>query len=261
MSDIAIWLDLTCIVKKGDIVMNILSKKFSAFTLSEVLITLGVIGVVSAITMPILVQNHQKQTTVNRLKSAYSTLYQAVQLSEADNGNVGEWDFTKNGEDFYNTYLAKYIKSVKTFPSTEYAEKANIKYLNGNICASDNWCNIVSATINKGVVLSNGTVIIIEGCTVEHCTSLNTAIDINGLKAPNTIGKDIFNFTIQQDNHTVVPFGLHKVHGATEGGKLFIRDDVVGTKFSHSCNKNKLGEYCAGLIMLDGWKIAPDYPW
>ena len=37
-------------------------KKISAFTLAEVLVTLGIIGVVSAMTIPTLMQNHQKKT-------------------------------------------------------------------------------------------------------------------------------------------------------------------------------------------------------
>ena len=43
-----------------------------AFTLAEVLITLGVIGVVSAITMPTLIQNQQEKVLINQLKVANS---------------------------------------------------------------------------------------------------------------------------------------------------------------------------------------------
>ena len=42
------------------------------FTLAEVLITFGIIGVVAAITMPMLITHYQKQATVNQLKKAYS---------------------------------------------------------------------------------------------------------------------------------------------------------------------------------------------
>lgn len=45
-----------------------------AFTLAEVLITIGVIGVVAAITIPSLVTSYQKRMTVNRLKGSYSKL-------------------------------------------------------------------------------------------------------------------------------------------------------------------------------------------
>ena len=49
-----------------------------AFTLAEVLITLGIIGVVAAFTLPNLIANYKKNSTVEQLKVAYSTLNQAV---------------------------------------------------------------------------------------------------------------------------------------------------------------------------------------
>ena len=48
-------------------------KRQSAFTLAEVLITLGIIGVVAAMTLPTLIQNHQKQTYVVGLQKAMNT--------------------------------------------------------------------------------------------------------------------------------------------------------------------------------------------
>ena len=59
----------------------------AAFTLAEVLITLGIIGIVAAMTMPMIVENTKKQQTVVQLKKAYSVLSQAVELSELDNGS------------------------------------------------------------------------------------------------------------------------------------------------------------------------------
>ena len=50
-----------------------------AFTLAEVLITLGVIGVVAAMTMPSLVANYQKKVWVNQLKKTVSVMNQAFQ--------------------------------------------------------------------------------------------------------------------------------------------------------------------------------------
>ena len=47
------------------------------FTLAEVLITLGIIGVVVALTLPALIANHREKETVVRLKKAYSTLSNA----------------------------------------------------------------------------------------------------------------------------------------------------------------------------------------
>ena len=50
-----------------------------AFTLAEVLITLGIIGVVAALTLPSLIQNHHEQVLENKLKKMYSTISQGIQ--------------------------------------------------------------------------------------------------------------------------------------------------------------------------------------
>ena len=57
-----------------------------AFTLAEVLITLGIIGIVSAATIPIMLTNFKKRETVAKVKAAYSILSQAVKLSVEENG-------------------------------------------------------------------------------------------------------------------------------------------------------------------------------
>lgn len=66
-------------------------KNFNAFTLAEVLITLGIIGVVAAITIPTLIQQHRKQVIETRLKKFYSSVNQAVKLAEVDFGDKKLW--------------------------------------------------------------------------------------------------------------------------------------------------------------------------
>lgn len=57
------------------------------FTLAEVLITLGIIGVVAALTLPALIQNYQKKATATSVKKAYSELNQVIQMAKADYGD------------------------------------------------------------------------------------------------------------------------------------------------------------------------------
>ena len=52
------------------------------FSLSEVLITLGIIGVVAALTIPNIIKNYQKHKTINRLKTTYSTLNNALEMAK-----------------------------------------------------------------------------------------------------------------------------------------------------------------------------------
>lgn len=64
------------------------------FTLAEVLITLGIIGVVAALTIPTLVAKHKEKVTVVKVKKAYSTLYNAFQFALANEGTVDNWGLT-----------------------------------------------------------------------------------------------------------------------------------------------------------------------
>ena len=64
------------------------SLKKAAFTLAEVLITLGIIGVVAAMTMPSLIQNYQEKATVTKLKKCYSLVSQAYVSILNDEGEV-----------------------------------------------------------------------------------------------------------------------------------------------------------------------------
>ena len=58
-------------------------KTYFAFTMAEVLITLGIIGVVASITLPALVQNYQKHVLKNQYKKAYANFYNAIKLTQA----------------------------------------------------------------------------------------------------------------------------------------------------------------------------------
>ena len=64
-----------------------------AFTLAEVLITLGIIGVVAAMTLPALIQNYQKGVVLNRLKQTYAQITVGAEAAAADQDNtpIHQW--------------------------------------------------------------------------------------------------------------------------------------------------------------------------
>ena len=63
----------------------------SAFTLAEILITLGVIGIVTILTLPIIIDNYKKSIIETSVKKFYTTMNQAIILSERENGDRHEW--------------------------------------------------------------------------------------------------------------------------------------------------------------------------
>ena len=94
---------------------SLLTSNKSAFTLAEVLITLGIIGVVAAMTLPTLVQKKTNSEVEAKLQKIYSAMNQAVMLSEIDNGPKEYWPPScteTTCEEYYNKYFLKYLKNV-----------------------------------------------------------------------------------------------------------------------------------------------------
>ena len=83
------------------------------FTLAEVLITLGIIGVVAAMTIPTLVSKSQQRQHVIAWRKAYSSLAQAVRLMQADEATPEDFvdSFKTQGEQefAYATALSHYM--------------------------------------------------------------------------------------------------------------------------------------------------------
>ena len=88
------------------------------FTLAEVLITIGIIGLVAALTFPILLKHHRKTVIETSLKKFYTSTNQAVLLSVAQNGETKDWQFPSNTpeeiENWYNIYFKKYLNTHRT---------------------------------------------------------------------------------------------------------------------------------------------------
>ncbi len=212
-------------------------KKNFGFTLAEVLITLGIIGVISAITMPILITNYQKQVTVNKLKQTYSMLSQAIQMAEAEYGFMSEWDIDYNETDkFFNKYMKPYLKTTD-------ANLNPVKHFFLNGIDFDN--DFVPGTL-KHYYLANGSELAMWGSPPYNVFFI--FVDINGYKLPNVVGKDTFLFNTDIDK------------GIVANGSLLDRDTMINSEWS-GCNKSSRGNFCGALIMHDGWKIEKDYPW
>ena len=238
-----------------------------AFTLAEVLITLGIIGVVAAMTMPSLIVNYQKKQTVTQLKKAYSELYQAIKVSEKDYGTIEGWSLDGNLqeqiEDFSSNYLFPNIKILKScIPSSNECWADNVLSLGGVEPLYDNPKNGARASF-----------IAASGYTVYywlHGTGGWFWVDINGLKKPNTIGKDIFvlYLTFSQTTSNACPEGtLNRVGFFPLGASCEAIKDRASLLdgSNYACKKNSslktAGAYCGALIMFDGWEIKKDYPW
>lgn len=181
--------------------------KIKAFTLAETLITLVIIGVVAAITIPILHNNYVEQERVSRVKKVYSTLGQAMLWVKSEGGS---YDFeTADGNDallkkWYQTYLEPRLVTTKICYATTKGcwNEGDSYFLNGSV-ASYNRTGVGIGNNIITAVLVDGALINIDGFSaadMRNTFGVNVSgnsgfvlyFDINGSKKPNTIGKDIF---------------------------------------------------------------------
>ena len=199
------------------------SLKKSAFTLAEVLITLGIIGVVAVITLPSLIQSNIEKQRVAQLKKAYSELSQAYNLAIAENGSPTEWGMGGMYEEKSHYIMAdnmrKFLKlSVDCVDMT--AEQTRVN------CGHDNLYRDYPSQYDKSfrrlVVLSDGTLVNIRTytglCNFQYSAIKNVcgaiSVDLNGATPPNRNGEDMFDIFITRDK--LVPEGIDGAYHAFE---------------------------------------------
>ena len=177
------------------------SKK-SAFTLAEVLITLAIIGVVAAMTIPTLISDYKEKATITKVKTFYSLLSQTIALSEVDNGPTATWTFSDVNE--FANYITPYLKITRDCGQDSGCISSDVyKRLNGE----DHTSYDTSNRYYK-ILLTNGMSVwfrIKDDPTNNDGEDLVGTfwLDINGKNAPNQIGVDTFTFTALKDKGVV----------------------------------------------------------
>lgn len=230
------------------------NRKRLGFTLAEVLITLGVIGVVAAMTIPTLITNHQKKQTVVKLQRAISVMNQAYRLAYDDVGEVTAEEAKRlTNEVYFNKYWAPYLKTsiiCKNYSQCGYDSGRPFKLPSGAIY--DAW--LFAADARTAFSTSDGFfyVVFIYGGK-DSLPMSSIFVDINGSKKPNTIGKDVFF--------------LQRVIDGEKGGVVLpscynYTDAQIDRDCSVNGSKNgEVGQCCAEKIKRSGWNIDKSYPW
>lgn len=226
----------------------------SGFTLAETLITLGIIGIVAAMTIPNLITAHQKRVTVTKLQQAISDINQAYKMSYENVGEASAEEAKDLGaQKYFETYWQPYIK-VLTYCSSyqvcDYKENMPFKGPNG-------------VKVQYSLVVGNGraTFYTMNGFLFEIFTAQGAGlhdggsnevysasyvlVDINGSRKPNVFGKDVFMLDRIPNGGGVQPLGYRATNEALD----------------KNCSKAGNGFYCAEKIKRAGWKIDKSYPW
>ncbi|MCM1339108.1 MAG: type II secretion system GspH family protein [Muribaculaceae bacterium] len=220
----------------------------SGFTLAEVLITLGIIGVVAAMTIPNLINNHQKKETVTRLQKAISVINQAYRQSFDDLGEP-ERAFELGAEEYFKTYWAPYLKVSRycdTYKVCGYVGSHPYRLHNRKV--ADVYLPVSGDVTRILFELPDGVTVMVITASENNnkfTADYRILIDLNGNKNPNIFGKDVFMLNRYTNGLGVQPMGYQKSDSA-------VNSDCENVSWSNSC---------AEKIRRAGWQIDKSYPW
>jgi len=222
-----------------------------------VLITLAIIGIIAAITIPSLVANHQKTALEAQFAKGYRTIMQMTNLSNSEINWIDglDWKNEYSQEDKINivkTHFLPYLNVAKVCFEDSVAQgclkSLDYKGLNGNN-------NSLSKYVNTaGVVLADGSTmyfIFWKDCLNTGTRCISITLDTNGSKKPNVVGYDYHTFNIFP--YTNMPYPNQKYsHNDMESGELVENDTE---EIYRQCSENNAGFSCTTRIILDGFKI------
>jgi prepilin-type N-terminal cleavage/methylation domain-containing protein len=243
-----------------------------AFTLAEVLITLGIIGVVAAMAIPTLLTNYQKKMYETRLKKTYAQVIHAMKMvsKEYDGNGMDAWTCNdvpsgvlgSNGRCFY--LAMQEIPGTVIYPQQSVYEHVacyngkeykSYQLKNGSIPVNGK----MLSTVSSSALLPSGACIIWNSASWAGDARGSLYIDVDGpYSGPNTLGKDLFAFdyitpnsgAAYGDGLRIYPQGLPR--NSYEAHRD--RSELI-------TNCKKYGGYCSGLFFEDGLKMSNDYPW
>ncbi|MFA7658644.1 MAG: type II secretion system protein [Candidatus Gastranaerophilaceae bacterium] len=227
-----------------------------AFTLAEVLIVLGIIGVVAEYTIPTLVANTQKQIYVTSLQKAFSTWNQALIQMANDGGCIGDLSCFFDSADLHTMgdKIATYFKVVKNCDTTTsgcFSDTVATTFDGTTPTSGNDSTSYYRFITADGMSISLATPSISCSNSTDALTKMcmtNVYIDVNGLKKPNALGRDIFRFVIDNDKGPALyPMG---------GAKFNYWKTNNRCDYGYNGGTNKSGYYCPGRIIDEGWQMS-----
>lgn len=250
--------------------MTNIMKKHIGFTLAEVLITLGIIGVVAALTLPALVQKYQEKASIARLKKAYSVLSQAYLFAVEKYGTPDQWNlkgkveikdddgntigYDTSGIEIERKYMTEFMKGKSCENLKKCLPVANIKMLS------------LSQHFNNSVwdipifILPDNTFIQFTNVISKNCT----AVDVNRAEICSHIEvflpngtkeyrRGVNNFMFYLSKNGIIPAG--RENSRLFSFENFCKNDksITDSANGHGCtawvinNENMDYLYCTDL--------------
>ena len=223
------------------------NKLLKGFTLAEVLITLGVLGIVIAMTLPTLVQKHKERVLVAKLQKFYSTMNQAIMLAENVYGERETWfediyGVDEDGNSLNQVWVDRYLRKYLNILKEEDLKKGDGKILY--------YLTDGGAFMNAG---SNGRDWFFFPGNPKRCLE---KYKYNVQKIAGICGFPFYynpaNTSKNLRAREFAPYGMN----AWDGKESSLYDHS-----SFGCSENsEWGGFCTLLIQFNGWKIPKDYP-
>ena len=218
--------------------------------------TLGIIGVVSAMTVPTLMQNYQRKSYVTQLHKVYNEISQAAMQFQTDRNavNLREAGLNNSLENGYN-FIKSYFKIVSDCEDSFTPCMAeNYKKMNGTNISLSGVHNI-----HKCITIASGASI----CIYKGVGNIlnQFAIDINGQNGPNIAGRDLFLMYIYNDG-TVDDLRTtcnedNSECGMWDGSENPPNQEEREDVFEKACKgSNTLFHGCFGKILNDNWEMT-----
>ncbi len=234
------------------------SLKKAAFTLAEVLITLGIIGVVAAITLPTLIKNYQKKVLETQFKKSVAFVQNSYRKAIADEGVDSIFDT----QIAYKYSLEGSSNFSYGFSSEKFASKFGYELLPINQLKNSPLKALKSADVDY-YIYSNGACFTFDSVEQRGWHSItgvdvalfSTYIDVNCDKGPNKGGRDVFVLMLNS-NAKIDYYG----YGSSDDWQQICNEDVFNEALnSGEISKDELsleiGRYCAARVISDGWKM------
>ena len=215
--------------------------KKRAFTLTEVLITLGIIGVVAAITLPVLIENHNKKVVETRLEKFYSAINQAIKMAEIDYGPREFWFEDNNNLTLKKAWVDKYI--------VPYMNVTKTRFLLNNSYYTIYFSDGSAASIDP----SNGRDWYFYPGNPEKCFS-----SLKIVSSKYFLGRCAFAFYYNPlpSAGIFAQYNIEPFMGSWDKTENSLKNNT-----SYGCNENSARPaYCTRWIQYNGWKIPDEYP-
>lgn len=227
-----------------------MKRLLSGFTLAEVLITLGIIGVIASITLPGLTVNIVKQQTGPALAKAINTLETANRLALQETSARSLEQLTSSSEkQYFDEAINPFISwRVQDLGKAYYKYNGATAYSTGATTMHTTKDGITFLHANEGPTAnSNAKNLSVNGYSGKYYT---VYIDTNGnAKGPNALGRDLFQVLVDTKG-TVIPYG-------GTAYKAYFGESSI--KWSTGCYSSKSHPSdpltCAGSIADNGYKV------